>query len=71
MNRLRMGSLTALIISATGIIYALIFNPPSWVVYGVAIFLIPVFILSIGILSMARPEEDEAEDRVDEPFIGY
>ncbi|BAZ98435.1 MULTISPECIES: SND2/TMEM208 family protein [Methanothermobacter] len=71
MNRLRTGSLTALILSAAGIIYALIFNPPSWVVYGVAIFLIPVFILSIGILSMARPEEDEAEDRVDEPFIGY
>lgn len=71
MNKLKAGSLTALILSGAGIIYALIFNPPSWVVYGVAIFLIPVFILSIGILSMARPEKDEADERVNEPFIGY
>ena len=71
MNRLRTGSLTALIISALGIIYALIMDPAAWVVYGVAIFLIPVFILSVGILSMAEPEEDEADERVNEPFIGY
>lgn len=71
MNKLKAGSLTAFILSGAGIIYALIFNPPSWVVYGVAIFLIPVFILSIGILSMARPEKDEADERVNEPFIGY
>ena len=71
MNRLRMGSLTALIISAIGILYALIRDPAAWVVYGVAIFLIPVFILSAGILSMAEPEEDEADERVNEPFIGY
>jgi len=71
MNRLRTGSLTALIISALGIIYALIMDPAAWVVYGVAIFLIPLFILSVGILSMAEPEEDEADERVNEPFIGY
>ena len=71
MNRLRTGSLTALIISAMGILYALIMDPAAWVVYGVAIFLIPVFILSLGILSMAEPEEDEADERVNEPFIGY
>ncbi|ADL58387.1 MULTISPECIES: hypothetical protein [Methanothermobacter] len=71
MNKLKAGSLTALILSATGIIYALLFNPPAWVVYGVAIFLIPVFILSLGILSMATPEKDEADERVNEPFIGY
>ncbi len=71
MNRLRTGSLTALIISAMGILYALIMDPAAWVVYGVAIFLIPVFILSVGILSMAEPEEDEADERVNEPFIGY
>ena len=70
MNRLRTGSLTALIISAMGILYALIMDPAAWVVYGVAIFLIPVFILSLGILSMAEPEEDEADERVNEPFIG-
>ncbi|MEJ8542266.1 DUF788 domain-containing protein [Methanothermobacter wolfeii] len=71
MNRLRTGSLTALIISAIGIIYALIMDPAPWVVYGVAIFLIPLFILSVGILSMAEPEEEEADERVNEPFIGY
>ena len=71
MNRLRTGSLTALIISAMGILYALIMDPAAWVVYGVAIFLIPLFILSVGILSMAEPEEEEADERVNEPFIGY
>ena len=46
-------------------------DPAPWVVYGVAIFLIPLFILSVGILSMAEPEEEEADERVNEPFIGY
>lgn len=71
MNRLRAGSLAGLLVSTGGIVYALIFNPEPWIVYGLAIFLIPLFILSLGILSMAKPVKEEAEERVNEPFIGY
>lgn len=71
MDKLRLFSSIALIISILGITYALIFNPQEWIVYIISIFLIPVFLLAIGLLSMAKPIKDEEEERVFEPFIGY
>ncbi|MDR2830291.1 MAG: DUF788 domain-containing protein [Methanobrevibacter sp.] len=58
-------------ISTLLILYCLIFDPESWIVYSVAIVFIPLFILSFGLIAMATPEKDEEEDRVNEPFIGY
>ena len=71
MDKLRLFSLIALIISIMGIVYALIFKTPAWIVYLISIFLIPVFLLAIGLLCMAKPIKDEEEERVFEPFIGY
>lgn len=71
MNKIKLFSGIALIISIMGISYALIFNPPAWIVYIISIFLIPVFLLAIGLIAMARPIKDEEEERVFEPFIGY
>jgi len=60
-----------LIISLLLILYALIFNPVSWIVYGIAIVFIPIFILSLGLITMAKGKKDEEEERREEPFIGY
>ncbi|MDR2624690.1 MAG: DUF788 domain-containing protein [Methanobrevibacter sp.] len=62
---------TTLTISTLLISYCLIFNPESWIVYSIAIVFIPLFILSLGLITMATPEKDEEEDRINEPFIGY
>ncbi len=59
------------IISIASIIYALIFNPVNWIVYGISIVGIPLSVLSFGILVMARAKKGEEEDRRREPFIGY
>lgn len=71
MDKIKLFSYIALIISIIGISYALVFNPAPWIVYTIAIFLIPVFLLAIGLIAMAKPIKDEEEERVFEPFIGY
>ena len=71
MNKLMITSYSLLIISITLILYALIFNPLDWIVYGIAIVFIPIFILSLGLITMAKPKKDEEEERIEEPFIGY
>ncbi|WP_409200939.1 DUF788 domain-containing protein [Methanobrevibacter sp. DSM 116169] len=71
MNRIKIISYLLLVISILAILYALIFNPPSWIVYAIAIVFIPLFIASFGVLTMAKPIEDEKEERDEEPFIGY
>ena len=71
MNKLKTVSSILLIISTIAILYALIFNPADWIVYAVAIVFIPFFILSLGLLTMAKPKKDEKEERIQEPFIGY
>ncbi len=71
MDKLKLFSYIGLIISIIGIGYALIFNLPAWIVYTISIFLIPVFLLTIGLIVMAKPIKDEEEERVFEPFIGY
>jgi len=71
MNKLMISSYFLLIISTILILYALIFSPANWIIYGIAIVFIPLFILSLGLITMAKPKKDEVEERVEEPFIGY
>lgn len=71
MNKLSIISSIVLIISIVSIIYALIFNPADWMVYGISIVFIPLGVLSFGLIVMAKAKEEEKEDRRKEPFIGY
>ncbi|MBZ9571330.1 DUF788 domain-containing protein [Methanobrevibacter sp. TMH8] len=71
MNKLMISSYILLIVSILLILYALIFSPVDWIVYGIAIVFIPVFILSLGLITMAKANKDEEEERREEPFIGY
>jgi len=64
-------SLIVFIISIAFIIYALIFNPPEWMVIGISIVGIPLSVLSFGLMIMARAKKEEEDDRRREPFIGY
>lgn len=59
------------IISLAGILYALIFDPASWIVYTISLLFIPLSILSLGLISMARGKKEDEEDKRKEPFIGY
>jgi energy-converting hydrogenase A subunit I len=60
-----------LLISVGSIIYALLFNPADWMVYGISIIFIPLGILSFGLIIMAKAKKEEKDDRRREPFIGY
>lgn len=71
MNKMKTTSYILLIVSILAILYALIFNPADWIVYAIAIVCIPFFILSFGLLTMSKPKNDEEEERIEEPFIGY
>jgi len=71
MDKLKIGSWLIFIISLASIVYALIFNPPNWIVYAISILFIPLAILSFGLLSMASGKKEEEEDKRKEPFIGY
>lgn len=71
MNKMIVVSYLLLTISIVLILYALILNPATWIVYGIAIVFIPIFILSLGLITMAKGKKEEEEERVEEPFIGY
>ena len=71
MDKKSITSLIALIISIVSIIYALIFNPPDWMIIGISVLFIPLATLSFGLLVMARARKEEKEGRTKEPFIGY
>jgi len=71
MDKLKLLSGIILVISVGSILYALVFNPPNWVVYAISIIFIPLSILSFGLLIMARGSKDEEEEKRREPFIGY
>lgn len=72
MNKLMVTSYYSLLmISTVLILYSLLFNPVAWVVYGIAIVFIPIFILSLGLVTMAKAKKEEEEERKEEPFIGY
>ncbi|MBQ2637167.1 MAG: DUF788 domain-containing protein [Methanobrevibacter sp.] len=60
-----------LALSTIAILACLVINFDAWIVYAVAIFGIPLWILSLGLLTMAKPEPEDAEERVKEPFTGY
>ena len=59
-----------LAISTIAILACLIIDFEAWIVYAVAIFGIPTWILSLGLLTMAKPKPEDAEERVKEPFTG-
>ena len=60
-----------LALSTIAILACLVIDFDAWIVYAVAIFGIPLWILSLGLLTMAKPEPEDAEERVKEPFTGY
>ena len=64
-------SIILLVLSTIAIIACLVINFEAWIVYTVAIFGIPLWILSLGLLTMAKPKPEDAEERIKEPFTGY
>ena len=60
-----------LALSTIAILACLIIEFPDWIVYAVAIFGIPLWILSLGLLTMAKAKPEDEEERVKEPFTGY
>ncbi len=64
-------SIILLVITTLAIVFALIIDLADWIVYIIAILGIPLWILSFGLLTMAKPRKDDKEDRVKEPFTGY
>ena len=60
-----------LALSTVTILACLIIDFEAWIVYAVAIFGIPLWILSLGLLTMAKPKPEDVEERVKEPFTGY
>lgn len=60
-----------LALSTVAILACLFIDFEAWIVYTVAIFGIPLWILSLGLLTMAKPKPEDVEERVKEPFTGY
>ena len=60
-----------LALSTIAILACLVINFEAWIVYAVAIFGIPLWVLSLGLLTMAKPKPEDVEERVKEPFTGY
>ena len=60
-----------LALSTIAILACLVIDFETWIVYAVAIFGIPLWILSLGLLTMAKAKPEDAEERVKEPFTGY
>ena len=60
-----------LALSTIAILACLVIDFPVWIVYAVAIFGIPLWILSLGLLTMAKPKPEDVEGRLKEPFTGY
>ena len=54
MDKMKISSYLMFIISLAGIVYALLFNPPNWIVYGISIIFIPAGILSFGLIVMEK-----------------
>ncbi|MCL2116070.1 MAG: DUF788 domain-containing protein [Methanobrevibacter sp.] len=71
MDRLMLTSYLIMLISLISLINALIFQQLDWIVYGIAIVFIPLFVLSLGLITMAKPKKEEKDERKEEPFIGY
>ena len=71
MNSQKTLCIILLALSTIAILACLVINIEAWIVYTVAIFGIPLWVLSLGLLTMAKPRPEDAEERVKEPFTGY
>ena len=71
MNGQKIISIIVLVLSTIAILACLVMNLDTWIVYTVAMFGIPAWILTLGLLTMAKPKPEDAEERVKEPFTGY
>lgn len=60
-----------LALSTIAILACLVIDFEAWIVYTVAIFGIPLWVLSLGLLTMAKAKPEDVEERVKEPFTGY
>ena len=60
-----------LILSTIAILACLVIDFEAWIVYTIAILGIPLWVLSLGFLTMAKPRPEDVEERVKEPFTGY
>ncbi|MEE1150237.1 MAG: DUF788 domain-containing protein [Methanobrevibacter sp.] len=67
----RITCIILLALSTLAILACLVINFEAWIVYAVAIFGIPTWVLSLGLLTMAKPKPEDVEERVKEPFTGY
>ena len=67
----KIACIVLLALSTIAILACLVINFEAWIVYTVAIFGIPLWVLSLGLLTMAKPDPEDAEERVKEPFTGY
>ena len=66
----RITCIILLALSTIAILACLVINFEDWIVYTVAIFGIPLWVLSLGLLTMAKPKPEDVEERVKEPFTG-
>ena len=71
MDKLETTSWMLLMLSLASILYAMIYNPATWIVYIISLVAIPVAILSFGLIVMAKGSKEEEENKRREPFIGY
>ena len=71
MNSQKIISIIVLVLSTIAILACLVINFDTWIVYAVAMFGIPAWILSLGLLTMAKPKPEDAGERIKEPFTGY
>ena len=71
MNVQKILSIILLVITTLAIVYALIIDLADWIVYIIAVLGIPLWILSFGLLTMAKPRKNDEKERVKEPFTGY
>ena len=67
----KLSCIILLILSTLAILACLLVSFQDWIVYMVSIVAIPLWILSLGFLTMAKPRSEDAEERVKEPFTGY
>ena len=51
-------SIIVLALSTIAILACLVMNFDTWIVYAVAIFGIPAWVLSLGLLTMAKPKNN-------------
>ncbi|MDD3985612.1 MAG: DUF788 domain-containing protein [Methanobacterium sp.] len=71
MDKLKTTSIILLILSLASIIYAIIYNPATWIIYIISLLAIPIAILSFGLIIMKKGSKEEEEAKRIEPFIGY